>query len=70
MIQNATKAIRTVMTPSMMNTHLQARSPLVPSMLLVIPAVIKPPNAPEIKDPEYKTAVRKPSSFLVYQDDR
>jgi hypothetical protein len=51
-------------------THLQARRPCVPSMLLVIPAVTKPPKAPEIRLPEYKMAVRSPSSFLVYQELR
>lgn len=51
-MKNAEKAIMTVMMPSRMKTHLQARRPCVPSILLVIPAVIRPPKAPEISDPE------------------
>jgi hypothetical protein len=43
-----------------------ARSPSLPSIFPVIPAAIKPEKAPEINDPEYRAAVRNPSSFLVY----
>ena len=46
------EAMMTVMMPSRIKTHLHARRPCVPSMLLVIPAVIRPPNAPDINDPE------------------
>ena len=31
-----------------------------------MPAAIRPENAPEINDPEYSAAVRKPSSLRVY----
>jgi hypothetical protein len=37
---------------------------------LVIPAAMRPEKAPESNDPEYKTAVRLTSSFLVYQAER
>ena len=50
-------------------TH-HARRPLFPSSPSIIPAAIKPENAPDKSDPEYKRAVLKPSSFLVYHDDK
>ena len=50
--QNDELAIITVMIPSRMNTQRQARRPCRPFMLLVIPAVMSPPNAPETRDPE------------------
>jgi hypothetical protein len=36
----------------------------------VTPAEMRPEKAPDIKAPEYKTAVRKPSSLRVYQHER
>jgi hypothetical protein len=48
-------------------SHLQARSPRAPSRPPTIPAAINPEKAPEIKLPEYRIAVRKASSFRVYQ---
>jgi hypothetical protein len=48
----------------------QARSPRATVNPLVIPAVIRPENAPEIREPEYINAVLKPNSFRVYHDER
>lgn len=64
----ATKAITTVIHPSMMNSHLHALRPNVPSMFFVIPAAIRPEKAPEMSDPEYSIAVLNPSSFRVYHE--
>jgi hypothetical protein len=50
--------------------HLQARSPRARSRPLVMPAVISPENAPEIKEPEYINAVLSPSSLRVYHEER
>jgi hypothetical protein len=60
----------TVKAPSMINNHLQAESPLAPFRPPVIPAAMRPENAPERRDPEYRTAVRLTSSFLVYHAER
>lgn len=54
----------------LLKSHLQAGRPSLRSIPSVIPAAISPAKAPEISDPEYKTADRKASSFLVYQHDR
>ena len=54
----------------MMKSQRQARIPALPSMPEVIPAAMRPENAPEIREPLYKTAVRKPSSFRVYHEER
>lgn len=35
-----------------------------------MPAVIKPENAPEIKEPEYIKAVLKANSLRVYHEDK
>lgn len=59
----------TVIAPSIMNIHLQAASPSVPDMPAVMPALIKPEKAPERSEPEYRNAIRKASSFLVYHDE-
>lgn len=64
------QAVLTVRDPSMMNNHFQAARPRAPLRPLVIPAEIKPENAPESRDPEYKRAVLLTSSFLVYHDDK
>jgi hypothetical protein len=53
-----------------MKSHLQAESPLAPFRPSVIPAAMRPEKAPERRDPEYKTAVRFTSSFLVYHAER
>ena len=47
-----------------------ARSPLLPSKPVTMPAAIRPEKAPEINDPEYNMAVRNAISFLVYHEDR
>ena len=60
----------TVIAPSTMKSHLQAERPFAPLSPLVIPAAMRPEKAPESNDPEYKTAVRLTSSFLVYQAER
>lgn len=67
-MKTAMKAMTMVMMPSMMNNHLHARKPLLPSIPPVMPAVIRPEKAPLIRLPEYSIAVRKPSSFLVYHE--
>ena len=56
------------MTPSIMNSQRQALKPLAPSKPFVIPAEIKPENAPDSSDPEYNSAVRNPNSFRVYHE--
>jgi hypothetical protein len=43
---------------------------MAPSMPHVTPAAMRPEKAPEISAPEYSTAVRKPSSARVYQQER
>lgn len=48
----------------------QAPRPLAPSKPLVMPAAIKPEKAPDRSDPEYSTAILKPSSLRVYHDDK
>lgn len=53
-----------------MKSHLHAAIPRAPFKPLVIPAEIKPENAPEINDPTYRSAVRSTNSFLVYHADR
>lgn len=68
--QNAPSATATVIAPSIINNHRHARSPLAPSSPCVIPAEIKPENAPESREPENIMAVRKPSSLRVYQLDK
>jgi hypothetical protein len=40
----------TVKAPSMINNHLQAESPLAPFRPPVIPAAMRPENAPERRD--------------------
>lgn len=65
-----TSAMATVMAPSTMKSQRQARRPRRPSILAVIPAVIKPENAPLISEPEYSNEVRSASSLRVYQQDR
>lgn len=62
----AMKETKMVIAPSMMKSHRHARRPLAWSMLSVMPAAMRPENAPEIKEPEYSAAVRKPSSLRVY----
>lgn len=54
----------------LLKSHLQAGRPSLRSIPSVMPAAIRPAKAPEMSDPEYKTAERKASSFLVYQHDR
>jgi hypothetical protein len=44
----------------------QARRPSLLSIPLVMPAAMRPEKAPERREPEYKAAVRKPSSLRVY----
>jgi hypothetical protein len=48
----------------------QARKPRATVKPFVMPAVMRPEKAPDINEPEYIIAVRRPSSFLVYQDER
>ena len=56
--------------PSIMYNHLHALMPLAPSSPLRMPAAIKLPNAPEIKEPEKKIDMRRLSSFFVYHLER
>ena len=63
-------ARHTVSEPSIIKSHLHAAIPRAPFKPLVIPAEIKPENAPEINDPAYSSAVRLTNSFLVYHADR
>jgi len=49
-----------------MKSHLHAEIPLAPLNPFVIPAAMSPENAPEINDPEYRSAVRFTNSFRVY----
>lgn len=79
----AITATAIVTAPSMMNSQrleklekactkpehssYQARKPSLLSMPLVIPAAMRPEKAPERSEPEYRAAVRKPSSLRVYQ---
>lgn len=44
--------IRTVIAPSTMKSHRQADNPRAPFKPFVIPAAIRPENAPESNDPE------------------
>jgi hypothetical protein len=64
------QAVLTVSDPSIMNNHFQAGRPRAPLRPRVIPAEIKPENAPESRDPEYRRAVLLTSSFLVYHEDK
>ncbi len=66
----APNAMKIVITPSIMKSQRQARRPRAPSNPFVMPADIKPENAPERRDPEYRRAVLKPNSFLVYHEER
>ena len=50
-IKKAIIATVTVMHPSIKKSHLQARKPLAPSKLPVMPAAIRPEKAPEMRDP-------------------
>jgi hypothetical protein len=54
----------TVKAPSMINNHHQAESPLAPFRPPVIPAAMRPENAPERRDQEYITAVRLARLFF------
>lgn len=45
-------AITIVIDPSMMKSQRQARSPRAPSKCALIPAVMRPENAPLIRAPE------------------
>jgi hypothetical protein len=47
------------------STYLHAPRPLTPAIPPVIPAAIKPENAPERREPEYRTAVRRTNSSRV-----
>ena len=69
-MKKAPNATPIVMTPSMMNSHFHALKPWAPSMLPFTPAAIKPEKAPEMRAPEYRIAVRKPSSLRRYQHER
>jgi hypothetical protein len=69
-IKKQPNATKTVAAPSMINSHCQAPRPRAPSMPHVTPADMRPEKAPDISAPEYKTAVRKPSSLRVYQHER
>jgi len=53
-----------------MLTHLHAEIPLWLSNPYDTPAAINPLKAPEIRDPEYRRAVRRASSLRVYHDER
>lgn len=58
-----------VIDPSMIKSHLHAEIPREPLRPFVIPAAIKPEKAPEIREPEYRSAVRLTSSLRVYHAD-
>jgi hypothetical protein len=69
-IKKAANAIAMVITPSMINSHFHALIPRAPSRPDLTPAAISPENAPEMRAPEYRTAVLNPSSDLRYQQER
>lgn len=52
--QKAAMATAMVITPSIRNSHRHALQPRSPSKLPVIPAEMRPENAPEIKEPVYR----------------
>lgn len=66
----ANGTVPTVIAPSIIKHHLQALKPRVPSICSMIPAEINPEKAPEISEPEYRMEFLRPSSFLVYQQDK
>ena len=59
-----------VASPSRMNSQRQAARFPTPFMPESIPAEIKPAKALESKSPEMRKAIRIPSSFFVYQQER
>lgn len=67
--QYAIAATTTVAIPSKRKSHRHAERPLRPSIPLVIPAEMRPENAPEMRDPEYSRAVLRPKKVNVLDDE-
>ena len=65
----ATAAKKIVRAPSMKKSHLHAACPSFPCIPSRIPDAINAPNALLIIFPQYKIAVRRPSSSRLYHLD-
>jgi hypothetical protein len=69
MTKMATMAAVKLPMPSKRNSHFHPASPETPSRPANTPAAMRPENAVARTRPEDRTAVRRASSFRVYQQD-